>query len=145
MLPEQVLAQPPRLLTQAQRESYFENGYLLVERLIPPDTVLRLHALTAQFIERSRRQTCSSKTFDLAPDHSAARPMVRRLKRPDEQHPLYREFATGLIAEVGRRAPERVPQRKRRPEQCTPEGPQSISATPRLARAPYLYGWSADV
>ena len=44
MWPEQVLAQPPRVLTQAQRESHFENGYLLVERLIPPDTVARLHA-----------------------------------------------------------------------------------------------------
>ena len=26
--------------------------------------------------------------------------MVRRLKRPDEQDPLYWEFATGLIADV---------------------------------------------
>jgi phytanoyl-CoA hydroxylase len=73
-------------LTQAQHESYFESGYLLVERLAPPDTGARLHAVTAEFIERSRRETC--ETFDLAPNHSAARPMVRRLKRPDEQHPL---------------------------------------------------------
>ena len=35
MTPEQVLAQPPRVLSQAQREAYFTDGYLLVERLIP--------------------------------------------------------------------------------------------------------------
>ena len=32
MTPEQVLAHPPRVLMQAQRESYFANGYLLVAR-----------------------------------------------------------------------------------------------------------------
>jgi ectoine hydroxylase-related dioxygenase (phytanoyl-CoA dioxygenase family) len=100
MTPKQVLAQPPRVLTQAQRESYFENGYLLVERLIPVEMVARLNAVTAEFIERSRQETRSGKTFDLAPGHGAACPMVRRLKRPDEQHPLYWELATGLIAEV---------------------------------------------
>ena len=73
--------------------SYFENGYLLVERLIPPDTVARLHALTAEFIERSRRETCASKTFDLAPNDSAARPMVRRLKRLTSSIRCTGEFA----------------------------------------------------
>ena len=31
MTPEQILAEPPRVLTQDQRESYFENGYVTVE------------------------------------------------------------------------------------------------------------------
>jgi ectoine hydroxylase-related dioxygenase (phytanoyl-CoA dioxygenase family) len=98
--PEQVLSQPLRVLTQAQRESYLGGGYLLVERLIPDEMVARLNAVTAELIERSRQETRSGKAFDLAPAHSAARPMVRRLKRPDERHPLYWEFATGLIADV---------------------------------------------
>ena len=28
MTPEQVLAHPPRVLTQEQRESYFDRGYV---------------------------------------------------------------------------------------------------------------------
>lgn len=32
MTPEQVLSNKPKVLTQKQRESYFEKGYLLVER-----------------------------------------------------------------------------------------------------------------
>ena len=87
MLPEDVLALPARVLTQAQRQSYHANGYLLVERLIDADTIGRLNAVTAEFVERSRAQTQSDRTFDLAPQHSAAVPMIRRLKRPDEQHP----------------------------------------------------------
>ena len=34
MTPEEVLSHLPRALTQAQRESYFENGYLSVERFV---------------------------------------------------------------------------------------------------------------
>ncbi|PZP53261.1 MAG: phytanoyl-CoA dioxygenase, partial [Azospira oryzae] len=37
MTPEQVLSYPPRVLTQEQREFYFEHGYLLVERIIPEE------------------------------------------------------------------------------------------------------------
>lgn len=100
MLPENVLAPPPRVLTQAQRESYHENGYLMVDSLIDVATIDRLNAVTGEFIERSRTQTKSDRTFDLAPEHSADWPMIRRLKRPDEQHPLYWEIATCIIADV---------------------------------------------
>ena len=33
MTPEQVLAIKPRVLSQAQREFYFREGYLLVEEI----------------------------------------------------------------------------------------------------------------
>ena len=35
MTPEQVLSIKPKFLTQKQREFYFENGYLLLEKLLP--------------------------------------------------------------------------------------------------------------
>ena len=34
---EQVLAEAPRVLSQEQREFYFENGYLLLESFIQND------------------------------------------------------------------------------------------------------------
>ena len=37
MTPEQVLALKPKILSQAQRESYFRDGFLLVERAISED------------------------------------------------------------------------------------------------------------
>ena len=37
MTPEQILAIEPRVLTQAQREFYFNEGYLLVPGVIDPD------------------------------------------------------------------------------------------------------------
>ena len=42
MTPEQVLSCKPARLTQRQREFYFDNGYLLLERIIPLDIIERL-------------------------------------------------------------------------------------------------------
>ena len=36
MTPEEVLSCPPKVLSQQQREFYFKNGYLLLERIIRP-------------------------------------------------------------------------------------------------------------
>ena len=37
MTPEEILACEPRVLSQAQREFYFEHGYVMVESLISAD------------------------------------------------------------------------------------------------------------
>ena len=46
MTPEKILSHKPKALTQAQRQFYFDNGYLLVERIIPQDWVERLIDVT---------------------------------------------------------------------------------------------------
>ena len=100
MTPEQVLSHSPHVLSQTQRESYFEHGYAMVEKLISEDWLQRLRAVTAEFIEKSRAATESDETFDLAPSHSAEQPRLRRIKMPDGQHPTYWAFATDVIADV---------------------------------------------
>ena len=44
MTPEQVLSHKPRVLTQKQREFYFAEGYLVLEKIIPGEIVERLRA-----------------------------------------------------------------------------------------------------
>jgi len=100
MTPEQVLAEPPRVLTQKQRESYFEGGYVSVESLIPQELIDRLNEVTAVFVERSRSVTRSGEDYDVADDHGPDAPKIRRLKMPDRLHDTYWEFASGLIADV---------------------------------------------
>ena len=46
MTPEQILDIPPRVLTQAQREFYFSEGYILLERIIGDDWLKKLRAAT---------------------------------------------------------------------------------------------------
>ena len=100
MTPEAVLSHPARALTREQRESYFSNGYLAVESLFGPDEVARIRAVVDEFVERSRGESRSGTIFDLAPGHCAPAPRIRRLKRPHEQHELFWEVATGVLADV---------------------------------------------
>ncbi len=100
MTPEQVLSIPPRVLEQTQREHYFENGFLIIEGLVPPSWIERLNRVTARFLEASRNETRSGTVFDLAPGHTASEPRLRRLRRPDEQDPTYWEFSQGVMADV---------------------------------------------
>ncbi|MXY76427.1 MAG: phytanoyl-CoA dioxygenase family protein [Acidimicrobiia bacterium] len=100
MTPEQILAEAPRVLTQEQREFYFESGYLTVESLIPDETVERIKEATAEAVERSTLIAESDTDFDLADDHRADSPKVRRLKGADSHHETYWDFAKGLVADV---------------------------------------------
>ncbi len=97
---DDILACAPRVLTQAQRESYFANGYLLLESFIPADWLDRLRAQTARFVELSRDVPASDDCFDLAPSHAAAAPRMRRLKNPDDRDPEFWAFANDRIADA---------------------------------------------
>ncbi len=100
MSPEEILSQPARVLTQAQREHYFEYGYVGVESLAPADVVAELVNVTSEFVEASGSVVESGQVFDLGPGHSSETPVLRRLKRPDDQHEAYWRFASGLMADV---------------------------------------------
>ncbi len=100
MTPDQILSYPARVLTQSQREHYFEHGYIGVQSLVPKDTLDELIAVTDAFFEKSCAETVSGEVFDIGPGHSATSPLLRRLKSPDEQHDTYWNFTTGLMADV---------------------------------------------
>ena len=100
MTPEEILAYPARVLTQAQRELYFEQGYVGVESLVPQDVLAEVQAVTDAFLDASRQETEPGNTFDIGPGHGPESPVLRRLKRPDEQHETYWKFAQGIIADV---------------------------------------------
>ncbi|MEM7058184.1 MAG: phytanoyl-CoA dioxygenase family protein [Pseudomonadota bacterium] len=100
MTPKEVLSYAPRVLTQAQREKYFNDGFVSVEEIVPADMLAELQAVTAEFVEKSKPETEPGRVFDIGPGHSPETPVLRRLKRPDEQHDTYWDFAKGLMADV---------------------------------------------
>jgi ectoine hydroxylase len=97
MTPEQILAIPPRVLTQAQREFYFSEGYILLEAIIGDEWVKKLRAATEEMVERSRLVTRSDHIFDLEPGHSPDQPRLRRVTNPAEQHPVFWEYCTKSV------------------------------------------------
>jgi ectoine hydroxylase-related dioxygenase (phytanoyl-CoA dioxygenase family) len=97
MLPEDVLAHDGRVLTQAQREFYFEHGYLLVPSVVSADWLGRLRAVTDEMVDRTRSMAESDAVFDLEAGHTPERPRLRRLSNPVEHHETYWEFASRSI------------------------------------------------
>ena len=95
MTPEAILSHAPKVLTQAQREAYFRDGYLALDGFVGQDWLDRLWAVTDGFVEESRRQVASDARFDLEPDHTAERPRLRRLSWPVAHHETYWAFARG--------------------------------------------------
>jgi hypothetical protein len=87
MTPEQVLAHKPRVLSQAQREFYFNEGYLLLPEILPAEWIARLRAATDELVERSRKVTKSDAIWDLEPGHRAEAPRLRRVWAPVGPHP----------------------------------------------------------
>jgi hypothetical protein len=101
MTPEAILRHPARILSQKQREAYFADGYLLLERIVPMDIVERLRATTAEMVDRSRSVSKSDAVWDLENGHSAAKPRLRRLSCPCDHHPVYWDYVSkGLLADI---------------------------------------------
>ena len=101
MNPEDALALEPIVLTRAQQAFYLENGYLLLDSIVPLDWVERLREQTARVVDESRAVVKSDMKFDLEPGHTADNPRLRRLSSPTAHYPLYWEFASAsLIADI---------------------------------------------
>ena len=101
MTPDAIRTHKPTVLTEQQREAYFETGFLAVEGLIPDAWLRRLIALSDAFVDESRGQTVSGEAFDLGPRHSADYPHVRRLRaKLGPEH----EALIGTVRNVGYKA-----------------------------------------
>ena len=93
MQPENILKTRPKVLSEHQREAYFENGYLLVEKAIDETLLTRVRAASDELIARSCSVTESDATWDLEPGHCAEDPRLRRLSSPNDHHPEYWAYA----------------------------------------------------
>jgi hypothetical protein len=93
MTPERVLQYRPLVLDQRTREQYFDEGFLTVPGYIGAAWLDRLRAVVAAKIDASRSLMASDDQFDLAPDHSAEKPNIRRLRKAVDQHPALWAFA----------------------------------------------------
>jgi ectoine hydroxylase len=101
LTPEQVLSHPPRVLSQKQREFYFSEGYLLLEKIIPQEWIERLRAATEELVERSRKVTKSDAVWDLEPGHRADAPRLRRVSAPVDQHSAFWDYvAQSLVGDI---------------------------------------------
>ncbi len=75
------------MLTAAQIEFYREQGYLVVERLIPEDLLSELRVQVDQKVADAAKVTENDAVYDLEDSHAPGSPRVRRLKTPHDYLP----------------------------------------------------------
>ena len=97
MYPDRVKGHVPKVLTEAQRDFYFDKGYVLLESIVPMETIERLRTVTKAMVECSRSVETSDAVFDLQPGHTADGPRLRRLSSPVAQDPFYWKFASDSV------------------------------------------------
>ncbi|SMX51138.1 phytanoyl-CoA dioxygenase family protein [Actibacterium lipolyticum] len=82
------------MLSSAQKASYDQNGFLMVEDVVTPDQLKRMQDVTAGLIEASRHISQSDDVYDLDKGHSAETPRLTRIKLPHKRDPVYHEVLT---------------------------------------------------
>ena len=67
MSPEQILSHPPKVLSQEEREDYFDSGYVKVEELIPKNTLVQLRRVIDKVLDASSEESQSGRYLIWAP------------------------------------------------------------------------------
>ncbi|MFT5504997.1 MAG: ectoine hydroxylase-related dioxygenase (phytanoyl-CoA dioxygenase family) [Gammaproteobacteria bacterium] len=84
MNPDQILNQPAIVLEQSQRQTYFEQGYLVMPELIEGIDLAAIRNAVKRVLEMSRNVTQSNQQFDLEKGHSSECPKLRRVAFVDD-------------------------------------------------------------
>ncbi len=82
-------------LSAEQRRSYDEDGYLVLEGHLPPETVARGRDEIARLSEYAKTIDASNDLIDLEDHHTRSAPRIRRIKRPDLQSAFFNELMRG--------------------------------------------------
>jgi len=94
MKPQDVLTHPGIVLTEAQRQAFFDKGFVALPEYVPEPWLTRLRAATAELLDRSRSKSQSDSIYVLEEGHSADDPRLHRVSSPQDQHPVFWEFMT---------------------------------------------------
>ena len=105
MSPEEILNLPANILSQSQRESYFEQGYLLVEGLIDGDQLDTLRAVMSDFEARGGKPDECPEDFEFEVLPETGKRQLRQVLRSADYYPELWEYAStnpmiDLVADV---------------------------------------------
>lgn len=96
-----ILKTPVKVITETQRQFYFDNGYLLLESFIDQQWLSQFQEAIAACVEESRALTSSSAKIDIEPDHTSQAPRLRRLTMPSQHYPVFEKFCeTGPVVDL---------------------------------------------
>ena len=90
----------PEILSNEQIEAYREMGYLVLERHLPDDILIKIRAEISRFEDEARGMTVSNERLDLEDSHTIEDPRLRRIKLPHKISNFMRElmFSDHILA-----------------------------------------------
>ena len=77
-------------LSREQLDAYWRDGYVVAPQMMSADIVRDLSNACDELVEASRAVAGSNSVFDLDDAHTAERPILRRIKDPQKQHPAFK-------------------------------------------------------
>ena len=88
------------ILSNEQIEAYREMGYLVLERHLPDDILIKIRAEISRFEDEARGMTESNERLDLEDSHTIEDPRLRRIKLPHKISNFMRElmFSDRILA-----------------------------------------------
>ena len=89
MTPASILAQNALILSQAARESYFQQGFVVAPNALSQDWLQRMREAYLAAVERSRSLAKSNEWFSLQADHSQDNPRIHRIEKLADQAPIF--------------------------------------------------------
>ena len=92
MRSQDILSHEPRVLTQPEREFFFDQGYVLKKSAISADWIAKLNGAIDRLVEKSGEIEASDGTFDLETGHTADNPRLRRIAYLDDLDPVFWDF-----------------------------------------------------
>ena len=101
MNPQDILSRPAKILSNSQRQEYFDSGYLLLPGFLDKSLLKRIVDVADAFVEESKHYDKSDAKFDLEPSHSAEAPRVRRLSFPVAHHEVFKSLASCNATSAG--------------------------------------------
>ncbi|MFO0995562.1 MAG: phytanoyl-CoA dioxygenase family protein [Alphaproteobacteria bacterium] len=102
MTPDDILSHPSRILTDAQRRSFFRDGYLTLPGWVERSMLGRLQTALGEILELCRERPATDEDFTLAPGHAPATPRLVTARRVHDLHPTFWDYAArSALADLG--------------------------------------------
>ena len=85
----------PTVLSEDQRQSFFNDGYLFLDRFVEPSPLSQMQAATHTVIQRSAQLSAPNTDFSFGAIHSEASPRPTRLYRAADEDAAFWNYVSG--------------------------------------------------
>ncbi len=80
------------LLSREDVEFFKTHGYLVLENLFTADDLSPVNQVISEWVEHGKALEESDEVIDLEDTHTPEKPRIRRIKRPYQNHQVFRDF-----------------------------------------------------